>query len=108
MQIKLLDAYCLSRLFPASTPVVILLKTGESYKNEIFGLHMQNSTHTEKYKTYTQELHLATLQVSICFVTLLGHCTNEHTDKQDTNFITCLKKYFQEEKTYATDLQRYL
>lgn len=64
----------------------------------MFGLHMQNTTHTEKYKTYTQELHLTILQVNICFVTLLGHCTNEHTDKQDTNFITCLKNTFRNKR----------
>lgn len=92
MQIKLLDAYCLSWLFPASTPVLILLKTGESFKNETFGLHMQKTMHT-------QALHLTTLQVSTYFVTLLGHCTNEHAVKQDKNFLTCLKKYFQKEKS---------
>lgn len=78
MQIKLLDVYCLSWLFPASTPVLILLKTGESFKNEMFGLHVQKTMHTQKYKTYTQALHLTTLQVSTYFVTLLGHCTSEH------------------------------
>ena len=73
----------------------------------MFDLYMQNSTHRQKYKTYSQEFHL-TLQVSICFVTLLGHGTNGHTDKQDKHFTTCLKKYFQEEKIYATDLPWHL
>lgn len=97
VQIKSLSVYCLPWLFPASTPVLTLLKTGESVKNECFAFHMQ-SPHTQRNTNQiTKELHFPTLQASTCFVTLLGHCTDEHVGKHDTDFITCLQKYFQED-----------
>lgn len=45
-------------------------------------LFMCKAFHTQKHK-----LQFTTLQVSTCFVTLLGHCSDEHVGKQDTDFI---------------------
>lgn len=92
MQIKLLSVYCLPWFFPASTPVLIPLKAGESLKNERFAFHMQNTAHREKHKPNTQELRFATLQGSTCLVTLLDHCTDEQVDNQVTDFTAWLKK----------------
>lgn len=59
--------YCLAWLFPASTPVWMLLKRGESLKNKRFAFHMQSTTHRKKHKPNTQKLHNTASQHLFCY-----------------------------------------